>query len=153
MWWLAKTWRTSGNRLVCQLSYVYWASLPQVLLITPTQSLAISWSLTCTHTTYHPPSHHILCTHTHTHTHTQDEFVEYHLNHNTFPADVVTLPKRLWPDLVVLFWLSLLGIPAFLTGLYLAWVGAWFTLALIILAVILGEFSYCWILRSQLASL
>ena len=96
------------------------------------------------HTTYYARMHTHAHTHTHTHT-TQDEFVEYHHNHNTFPADIVTLPKRLWPDLVVLFWLSLLGIPAFLTGLYLAWVGAWFTLALIILAVILGEFSYCWI--------
>jgi len=77
--------------------------------------------------------------HTPTYKHIQDELVEYHIKHDTFPEDEFKLPKRVLPDLVVLVWLLLLGVPVFLAGVYLAWVGAWFILLLIVLVVILGE--------------
>ena len=41
--------------------------------------------------------------------------------------------------MVVAMWLCLLGLPALLTAIYLAWVGKWFILALIVAAVILGK--------------
>ena len=68
----------------------------------------------------------------------QDELVDYYMKHKKFPESEVKIGKRPWPDLVVAMWLCLLGVPALLTALYLAWVGKWFILALIVTAVILG---------------
>lgn len=65
--------------------------------------------------------------------------VEYYSQHKRFPEKEVKVGKRPWPDVVVTMWLCLLGLPALLTALYLAWVGKWFILALIIAAVILGK--------------
>ena len=64
--------------------------------------------------------------------------MEYYNEHKKFPETEVKVGKRPWPDMVVAVWLCLLGLPALLTALYLAWVGKWFVLAIIITAVILG---------------
>lgn len=64
--------------------------------------------------------------------------IDYHIKHNKFPGDVVDLTDSIWPDLIVLMWVSLFGVPAFLTALYLFWIGAWFTMGLIVISVILG---------------
>lgn len=70
--------------------------------------------------------------------HTQDRQVDYHKKHKTFQAEEAEIPERIWPDVVVSFWLLFIGVPAFLTALYLAWIGSWFILCLIVIAVILG---------------
>ena len=43
--------------------------------------------------------------------------------------------------MVVAMWLCLLGFPALITALYLAWIGKWVILTLIVAAVILGKLS------------
>ena len=68
----------------------------------------------------------------------QDELVEYYTKHKRFPETEVKIEKRPWPDLVVATWICSLGIPALLIALYLAWVGKWLILAVIVAAVILG---------------
>ena len=65
--------------------------------------------------------------------------VEYYSQHKRFPEKEVKVGKRPWPDMVVAMWLCLLGLPALLIALYLAWVGKWFILTLIVAAVILGK--------------
>ena len=77
-------------------------------------------------------------THTHTHTHTQDDLVEHYQKHGSFPEKQVNMPKRPYTDLVVMMWLAMVGVPALLSGLYLAWVGNWLVLAIIVAAVVLG---------------
>ena len=71
----------------------------------------------------------------------QDELVDYRIKHGRFPDNMrrITLPSSYWPDLIVLMWVCLLGIPALLAALYLAWVGAWLTLGVILVAVFVGE--------------
>ena len=64
--------------------------------------------------------------------------MEYYTKNKRFPETEVKIGKRPWPDLVVAIWICLLGIPALLTALYLAWVGKWLILTLIVAAVILG---------------
>ena len=68
----------------------------------------------------------------------QDNLVEYYNKHKTFPEKEINIKKRPWPDMVVAIWICLLGVPALFIAVYLAWVGKWFVLALIIAAVILG---------------
>ena len=48
------------------------------------------------------------------------------------------LPLNYWPDVIVGLWICLLGVPAFFTALYLTFMGAWLTLAVIIVAVFVG---------------
>ncbi len=72
----------------------------------------------------------------------QDELVEYYSQHRRFPEKEVKIGKRPWPDMVVAMWLCLVGFPALFAALSLAWVGKWFTLALIVAAVILGKVFY-----------
>ena len=61
------------------------------------------------------------------------------MKHKCFPVEQADLPKRIWPDIVVFTWIFLVGVSVLLTSVYLAWVGAWFTLALIISMIFLGE--------------
>ena len=61
------------------------------------------------------------------------------MKNGRFEAPLANINKRIWPDVVVFVWLAFLGVPALLTTLYLAWVGAWFILGLIMASVILGE--------------
>ena len=68
----------------------------------------------------------------------QDELVDYHMKHKAFPGERVRLPQRVWPDVIIFLWVSLLGVPAFFATLYLFWIGAWFTIGLIVISVILG---------------
>jgi len=82
----------------------------------------------------------------------KDKLVEYHIKHDKFPEDEFKLPKRVLPDLVVLVWLLLLGVPVFLAGVYLAWVGAWFILLLIVLVVILADQLFQYIARETIVS-
>ena len=67
--------------------------------------------------------------------------MEYYTKHRKFPDSMrkVTLPRSYWPDVIVLVWVCLLGVPAACTALYLAWVGAWLTLGLILSIVFVGE--------------
>ena len=84
-------------------------------------------------------------THTYIHTHThQDELVDHHVKHKKFPEPLhkIILSRSYVLDLIVFVWISLLGIPAFFTALYLAWVGAWLTLGVIVTAIFVGEFIY-----------
>ena len=55
------------------------------------------------------------------------------------------MPPSYWPDLIVLMWVCLLGVPAVFTALYLAWVGAWLTLGVILAAVFVGEIKSLWL--------
>lgn len=68
----------------------------------------------------------------------QDKLYEYHMEHGRFPENEIKVPKRPWTDLVICMWLTLICIPVVLSGLYLAWVGNWFVLGIVILAIILG---------------
>jgi lysophosphatidic acid acyltransferase/lysophosphatidylinositol acyltransferase len=71
----------------------------------------------------------------------KDDLVDHHIKHKRFPDSVqkVTLPRSYWPDLIVGLWICLLGVPAVLTAFYLAWVGAWLTLGLILAAVFVAD--------------
>lgn len=71
----------------------------------------------------------------------KDELVDHYIKHKRFPDHVkkVNLPRRYWPDLIVFMWISLLGVPAFFTALYLAWMGAWLTLSVIVVAVFVAD--------------
>ena len=69
----------------------------------------------------------------------QDELVEYYNKYKKFPEKEVNIRKRPWPDMVVAMWICFLGLPALFTAVYLAWVGKWFVLTLIVTAVILGK--------------
>jgi hypothetical protein len=66
--------------------------------------------------------------------------VDYHIKHERFPERMkkVIYPTSCLPDLIVLMWVCLLGVPAVFTALYLAWVGAWLTLGVILAAVFVG---------------
>ena len=61
------------------------------------------------------------------------------MKHGRFPEEEVKVTKRPWTDVVVLVWLAMVGAPALLSGLYLAWIGNWLVLGIIVSAVILGE--------------
>lgn len=69
----------------------------------------------------------------------QDDLVEYHNQHKRFPLPEVNLPKRIWADVIVTMWVCLCSIPVFLMTLYLAWIGYWIMLVLIIGALVGGE--------------
>lgn len=73
----------------------------------------------------------------------QDEIVDYYMKHHKFPDPVVKVnfPRHYWPDVVVFIWISLLGVPAFLAALYLAWAGAWITLGIIVIAVFVSKYT------------
>ena len=71
----------------------------------------------------------------------KDEIVDYHIKHGKFPADQLVLPKRVWPDVVVLTWTLLLAIPMAVAVVYLAYTGAWLILGLIILTFFLSKFA------------
>ena len=70
----------------------------------------------------------------------QDDLVDYHIKHERFPERMkkVIYPTSCLPDLIVLMWVCLLGVPAVFTALYLAWVGAWLTLGVILATVFVG---------------
>ena len=70
----------------------------------------------------------------------QDDLVDYHIKNERFPGRVkkVDLPTTYLPDIIVLMWVCLLGVPAVFTALYLAWVGAWLTLGVILAAIFVG---------------
>ena len=68
--------------------------------------------------------------------------MEYHRQHNEFPGPQFTLPTPPWANLVVTMWICLCSIPLFVLTLYLAWVGQWLLMGIIVLAIILGEFLF-----------
>ncbi|XP_064405458.1 1-acyl-sn-glycerol-3-phosphate acyltransferase gamma-like [Halichondria panicea] len=69
----------------------------------------------------------------------KDDLVEHYQKHGSFPEKQVNMPKRPYTDLVVMMWLAMVGVPALLSGLYLAWVGNWLVLAIIVAAVVLAD--------------
>lgn len=71
----------------------------------------------------------------------KDELVDHHIKYKKFPDSLVRaqLPRSYWPDVIVFMWICLLAVPAFFTALYLAWVGAWLTLGIILLAVLVAD--------------
>lgn len=68
----------------------------------------------------------------------QDELIEYHNQHKCFPGAKLTVAKRPWASIIVTTWICLCSIPLFLVTLYLAWVGQWFILGVIVVSIILG---------------
>jgi len=66
--------------------------------------------------------------------------VDYHIKHKTFPQDCeqVDLPKTLWPDIVMGFWILVLGFPILLIVLYLMCVGAWMPLIIAGILIVAG---------------
>ena len=82
------------------------------------------------------------------HTHTslsQDDLVDYNLQHKKFPDSFTkaVFPRNYWSDIIVAVWICLLGVPAFLAALYLAWMGAWLTLGVIVIAIFVGKITCC----------
>ena len=74
--------------------------------------------------------------------HSQDDLVQYHNEHKTFPSTQLNLPKRPWADMVVLMWVCICSVPMILVTLYLAWFGKWLMLIVMISSMILGRHCY-----------
>ncbi len=96
---------------------------------------------TVTHTLIlsHSPSHCLTLIPSRSHIHTQDEAIDYYMKNGAFPEEEVSVPKRPYTDIVVLSWLAMVGAPVVLSVLYLAWVGNWIVLGIIVGAVVLGR--------------
>lgn len=65
--------------------------------------------------------------------------IEYHTKHKRFPGPAFNLARRPWANIIVLMWICLCSIPLFLLTLYLAWVGEWLVMGIIVSAIVLGK--------------